>query len=243
MARIRTIKPDFFRHEGLFELEVASKLPIRVAFAGLWTAADREGRFKWKPRQLKLDCLPFDEVDFSRVLDALATRGFIVKYECDSGDFYGYIPSWHDHQIVNNRESESNLPDPAKCSIKSTTSTREARVVDASSTPLVQDRGEGKGKERKGTRVSTRFGEFWEAWPKSDRKQDKSKCTDKWASDSLDNIADKILADIELKKLTRKWQDDDGKYIEAPLVYLNNRRWEDEAGQQPQSSMFAGMLK
>ena len=73
VARIRTIKPEFFRHAGLFDLEQETGLPLRVAFAGLWTAADREGRFAWKPRELKLDCLPFDLVDFSRVLDALST--------------------------------------------------------------------------------------------------------------------------------------------------------------------------
>ena len=58
MARIRTIKPEFFRHEALFEAEQATGLPLRVAYAGLFTAADREGRFKWSPRSLKLDCLP-----------------------------------------------------------------------------------------------------------------------------------------------------------------------------------------
>ena len=57
MARIRTIKPEFFRHEALFEAEHRAGLPLRLAFAGLWTAADREGRFKWRPRQLKLDVL------------------------------------------------------------------------------------------------------------------------------------------------------------------------------------------
>jgi hypothetical protein len=54
MARIRTVKPDLFRHEGLFDAERASGLPLRIAFAGLWTAADREGRFAWSPRTLKL---------------------------------------------------------------------------------------------------------------------------------------------------------------------------------------------
>ena len=149
MARIRTIKPEFFRHEGLYELERECALPIRVAFAGLWTAADREGRFRWAPRTLKLDCLPFDECDFSRVLDALATRGFIVKYSCDGVD-YGFIPSWNKNQVINNRESESDLPDPQKCSIESITSTREARVNNASPTPLVHAQVEGKGKEGEG---------------------------------------------------------------------------------------------
>ncbi|WGR74322.1 MULTISPECIES: hypothetical protein [unclassified Bradyrhizobium] len=146
MARIRSIKPDFFRHEALYEAEKTTGMPLRVAFAGLWTAADREGRFRWAPRALKLDCLPYDDVDFSRVLDALATRGFIVKYRVDGTD-YGHIPSFTQHQVINNRESQSTLPQPTE---ENEISTREARVEHASPTPLVQDQGEGKGREGKG---------------------------------------------------------------------------------------------
>ena len=111
MSRIRTVKPELFRHEELFELEQETGLPIRVSFIALFTVCDREGRFKWRPRQLKLDCLPYDEVDFSRVLDALITRGFVVRYEI-SGVDYGLIPSFTRHQVINNRESNSYLPAP-----------------------------------------------------------------------------------------------------------------------------------
>lgn len=142
MARIRTIKPDFFRHAGLYDAEQATGLPLRVAFAGLWTAADREGRFEWKPRELKLDCLPFDEVDFSRVLDALATRGFIEKYACDGREF-GFIPSWRLHQVINNRETASNIPKPNE---NNKIPTREPRVNDACVTRLCNYQGEGEGK-------------------------------------------------------------------------------------------------
>lgn len=152
MARIRSIKPDFFRHGGLFDAEKESGFPLRVAFAGLWTSADRDGRFQWRPRELKLDCLPHDEVDFSRVLDALGTRGFIRKYRVDGVD-YGFIPSWHEHQVINNRESASTLPEPIESSIESATWTREARDVDASFTREARDdhagTGEGKGREGK----------------------------------------------------------------------------------------------
>jgi hypothetical protein len=149
MARIRTIKPEFFRHEGLYEAEIKTKLPLRIAYAGLWTSCDREGRFKWRPRQLKLDSLPYDDVDFSRVLDALQSRGFLVKYEID-GDQYGAIPSWKSHQVINNKELASILPEPPESLIESSTYTRESRVDDAMLTPLNLDQGEGKGKEGKG---------------------------------------------------------------------------------------------
>jgi hypothetical protein len=79
MPRIRTVKPDLFRHDELFEAEAEYHLPLRLAFIGLFTCCDREGRFRWKPRQLKLDILPFDEVDFSLLLEALENKGFIKK--------------------------------------------------------------------------------------------------------------------------------------------------------------------
>ncbi len=145
MARIRSIKPEFFTHWDLYSLEQETGLPVRVAFAGLWTAADREGRFRWIPQQLKLACLPYDDVDFSRVLHALNTRGFIEKYVVDGAEF-GFIPGWKNHQVINNRETASVLPKPSSDNVL----TRAARVDDATSTPLCNAQAEGKGKEGKG---------------------------------------------------------------------------------------------
>ena len=102
MARIRTVKPELFKHEDLFEAEIASQLPLRLAFIALFTCCDRDGRFRWRPRRLKLDVFPYDDIDISCVLDALVTRGFIVKYE-KNGEVYGSIPSWSRHQQINHR--------------------------------------------------------------------------------------------------------------------------------------------
>lgn len=151
MARIRSIKPSFFRHVSLFRAEREEALPLRLAFAGLWTAADREGRFEWEPEALKLDCLPYDEADFSRVLDALWTRGFIVKYAQDN-KVLGYIPGWHKHQVINNRETASSLPEPNENNIL----TREPRVNHASATPHGNCQGEGKGREGEGKGTEVR---------------------------------------------------------------------------------------
>lgn len=149
MARIRTVKPELLTHEELFRAEEQTGLPLRIAFVGLFTQCDREGRFKWRPGTLKLGVLPFDNLDFSRVLDALVTRGFVGKYAFE-GEEFGYIPSFTKHQVINNRESMSELPDPMESTLISSTSTRDARVGDALTTRLVQDQGERKGKERKG---------------------------------------------------------------------------------------------
>ena len=103
MRRIRTIKPEFFEHYDLYQAETETNLPLRVAFAGLFTVSDREGRFKWQPHQLKLGCLPYDDVDFSDVLDALHAVGFIHRYTVDKIEF-GCIPTFLKHQVINTRE-------------------------------------------------------------------------------------------------------------------------------------------
>lgn len=111
MGRIRTIKPEIARHEVLYQAERESGLPLRFAWAVLPTACDREGRFKWRPRALKADILPYDEVDFERVLDTLQERGFIAKYRLDD-EWYGCIPTFLRHQHINRKESASTLPSP-----------------------------------------------------------------------------------------------------------------------------------
>lgn len=137
MGRIRTIKPAFFKHEELFEAEKASSLPLRVAFSGLWTVADRDGRFAWKPRALKTDVLPYDDVDFVFVLEALVKFGFVVKYTIGGREF-GYIPSFGEHQVVNPRESKSVIPPHDAW-----------RRVDANANPA-HGEGKGKGREEEG---------------------------------------------------------------------------------------------
>jgi hypothetical protein len=108
-ARIRSVKPELFNHEGLFEAELFYKLPLRLAYIALFTCCDREGRFRWQPRRLKLDMLPYDDIDIARMLEVFIERGFIKKYEYQ-GEIYGCIPSWSRHQRPNHREAESELP-------------------------------------------------------------------------------------------------------------------------------------
>lgn len=241
MARIRSIKPEFFRHEALYEGERQTKLPLRIAFAGLWTAADREGRFRWAPRQLKLDCLPYDECDFSRVLDALLTRGFIVKYEVE-GREVGCIPSWHTHQVINNREKASDLPAPNDINAL----TREARVEDALSTPLVQVQGEGKGKEgeRKGMETSSRsvadatrpgehpkFEEFWRSFPRRDGPNPRKPAEQKFSALAKTGVdPDVMIAGAKQLSIDESRRGNIGtRFIPQAVTWLSQQRWTDHA--------------
>lgn len=113
MARIRSIKPQYFQHEALYEAEVQSgMLPLRLAYIGLWTQCDNRGYFKWRPPQLKLNVLPYDTCDFSEVMAALADHGFIVKYQVGD-EFFGYIPTFLKHQRPHVKElPDKGIPPP-----------------------------------------------------------------------------------------------------------------------------------
>lgn len=232
MARIRTVKPELFRHECLFEAEQTTGLPIRLAWIGLFTVCDKAGRFRWRPRALKLDVLPYDDVDFSRVLDACATRGLLVKYRVGDA-WYGCIPTWRSHQTINNRESESDLPplDHAdevwtydNQQVADACATREARG-------LVHAQGEGEGEGERINNLSTAkasdeidlfAAEFWPSYP---RKEAKPKAASAFRRLSK---ADQRAAIDGIAKWQRSGRWTDQKFIPLPASYLNARRWEDE---------------
>lgn len=149
MARIRSIKPEFYRHHDLYSAEVEYGLPLRLAFSGLWLCADKEGRFKWQPVQLKLDVLPYDNVDFLAILIALAESGFIHYYE-NEGKGYGFIPTFKEHQRITGSEAtaESKLPCPPD-TYEEETVLETLRKQQGNN----KDDREGKGREREKERV------------------------------------------------------------------------------------------
>lgn len=109
--RARPVVPELFHYPDLWRVEQTTRLPVRLAFMALLCAADREGRFRWEPCQLKLHCMPFDSVNFEEVLAVLYDAGLLRCYEC--GDTrYGHIIGFSQWTRPNHRERESTLPPP-----------------------------------------------------------------------------------------------------------------------------------
>lgn len=70
------------------------------------------------------------------------------------------------------------------------------------------------------------FDLFWEEYPPT-RKQDKRKCFEKWEKLTTEVSGEMILADVKDRKARHHdWVKDNAKFVPAPLVYLNNARWE-----------------
>ena len=84
------------------------------------------------------------------------------------------------------------------------------------------------------------FEKFWQVWPKSDRKQAKGLCLKAWKKAGAERHAADILAHIEACKRSENWSKEGGQFIPAPLVYLNQKRWE---GAELAESVAAGESK
>lgn len=107
MARIRTIKPEFFTSEDIVSLSPTA----RLLYIACWCEADRAGRFEWKPGTLKMRYLPGDDCSVDTLGQELQDRGLMLLYEHD-GRMYAVIPTFEKHQVINNREAASELPQP-----------------------------------------------------------------------------------------------------------------------------------
>lgn len=137
MARIRTIKPEFFTSEDIVALSPLA----RLLYVACWCEADREGRMEWRPGTMKLRYFPGDACDIHALAGELIERGLIVLYEIEDRQL-AEIPSFGRHQVVNNRETGSRIP---------------ARVGHASGTRQARVKAEGR-KEGKEGRVVPMLG-------------------------------------------------------------------------------------
>ena len=111
MARIRTIKPEFFRSRSLAKCD----RDARLTFAGLWTEADDHGHGVADPRILKGAIWPLDDdvthQHVSAHLRVLVETGHIRLYEVD-GETYYEVVNWSDHQAAAYRRGEPKHPAP-----------------------------------------------------------------------------------------------------------------------------------
>jgi hypothetical protein len=138
MSRIRTVKPEFWKHEELSALPES----VHILAAALLNYADDEGYFNANHKLVKAECCPLRETSVS-VHDALAMLsgiGYLRLGSGADGKRYGHIVKFDSHQRVNRKT-------PSK--IKTIEIAWEPSVMAhpqlTEPSPL-----EGKGKERNG---------------------------------------------------------------------------------------------
>ncbi len=100
MARIRSIKPDFWTDGNMTGLSFAA----RLFYIGTWnfSLCDR-GHLSDDPVGLKLKILPADDVDAHLLLAELLAAGRLVRRRSQGGRTYLFNPRLVDHQKVDVR--------------------------------------------------------------------------------------------------------------------------------------------
>ncbi|SDR17248.1 hypothetical protein [Paraburkholderia tuberum] len=106
MARIRTIKPDFWTDDKLVELDFAT----RLFFIGTWNHADDNGNLRRSAKSLKMKVFPADAIDCEPLIQSLIAHGMLMEYSVSGAD-YLHIRCFAKHQVIN-RKSKSAIPLP-----------------------------------------------------------------------------------------------------------------------------------
>lgn len=124
MSRARNIKPGFFKNDELGDCSIYA----RVLFAGLWCEADPRGIVEDRPKRLKIEILPYDNVDVDALLNELAAHDFIQRYEV-GGVRCIKVVNFQKHQNPHQNEKNNDLPDAPTA------------VLDAGQMPAPEDSG------------------------------------------------------------------------------------------------------
>lgn len=106
MARIRTIKPEFWTDEKVVELSAFA----RLLFIGIWNFCDDDGRIVFSHKRLKMQIFPSDDVDCLALVEEVKHQGMILIYSADGTD-YLQVMGFAKHQKIDKR-SVSKLPPP-----------------------------------------------------------------------------------------------------------------------------------
>jgi len=155
VARIRTIKPEFWRHEDLSVLPES----VHMLAAAILNYADDEGYFNANPTLIKADCFPLRELSVSihEGLINLAEIHYLELGTDERGRRYGRVANFNEHQRV-------NRPTPSKFSGLQITweSSRKAHCELSEDSPQEGNReqGTGKGKEQGIKRADARSGNY-----------------------------------------------------------------------------------
>lgn len=100
MARIRTIKPEFWTDEKIVRLPHIA----RLLFIGLWNFADDSGALDYSPDRIKLQVLPGEsDCDISGLIDLLEAAGLVSYWASqEEGTQAITINGWSKHQKIDN---------------------------------------------------------------------------------------------------------------------------------------------
>ena len=145
MARIRTIKPEFWEDEKL------AKLPVnaRLMFIGTWNFADDNGALLANPVLMKSHIFPYEDIGISTIsewIDMLVENGMLIRTTYNGKD-YLVIRKFLIHQKINRKSIRINIPLPVVLQVIDEYNKTHGVLTESS----LQEREQGIGKRNDGT--------------------------------------------------------------------------------------------
>lgn len=151
MARIRTVKPEYWTDERVGECSVSA----RLLFIATWNFADDHGGLDRSAKQLKAQAFPYDNVDCEPLVQELLNIGLLIEYEVE-GKKYLHIKGFRTHQKVEKPAKprvplyEESLKTPRVLPDSSPRSGGSSPASSGSSLGRESKGMEGKGEEGRG---------------------------------------------------------------------------------------------
>ncbi len=227
MARIRTIKPDFWTDEEIVELDPMD----RLLFIGLWNFCDDQGYIDYRPKKLKMQIFPADDFDLPAAMERLRKSSLVDAYDAPTG-VVAHIRNWSKHQRVNNPSKERYVA----------ADLQERDTFDGPSTGLLSPNdswsAEGKGREGKGSNTCASataeresddgFAEWYSHYP---RKKGKGQAVKAYRAAVKKVSAERLLE--SLKAQIPSLMSKGAEYCPYPATWLNGESWDDEIEQPP----------
>jgi len=232
MARIRTIKPEFWTSEQIVECS----LNARRLFIGIWDFFEDSGVHPASVRRLKMEVFPGDDLTIEAIqamVDELHDNRLLREYSVD-GQAFWLVSGFTRHQKIDRPTFRFPLPDDTFPSSKSVehSSTPRRDIDDHSESDHPRSLRESKGRESNSKERLIEFCRIWNEWheagivSKKIRNVDDPSTTivsawnrgqkDKDQRERLDNL-DAVRTAIEFSVKTKP-------------EFLNSSGWFDAAG-------------
>jgi hypothetical protein len=231
MARIRTIKPEFWDSPDT----ARASLRARLLYIAMWNLADDYGVGDGNHRRIIGFAFPNDEIGVSEIprLVSEVSRTFSVMFYEHEGRPYYYIPSWENHQRTEKRAKQRvPFPDPdtppekpleqaeAEPSTTSVGTSAESLGNPGAGTGEQGNRGTGEI-EKNSPPTPDEFIDWYLEYP---RKESKGAAEKAYTKARTKTTAEELIAGA-----IRYAQDPnrEAQFTKLPATWLNAGCWED----------------
>ena len=257
MARIRTIKPEFFTSPDTAKASIEA----RLFYIALWCWADDWGIGEANMNALLGFAFPEDDEKTRKEIQSLCkevanTYGTLF-YE-NNGRYFYAIPTWEDHQRTQRRAQRRNpTPDDPESQPDKRIHEKHAPSVFTQGTSESTQGNDQEGTGEQGNRgtgeqtisnppeqptlslvhpepsadASERFEEFWKAYPRRAPHSNPKKPAKQKFLEVTKKVDPQVLIDA-VKAYARTRENEDPRFTVQAIKWLRDERWDDDYSEQ-----------